>query len=374
MTKIFSAIADYIRECDKWLMLFCFLATGFGCIAVLSAGSTNQFLVQLGSMFFGFTLAIAISKIDYSFYKKIWPLLALIGLVPVFLTFFIGFGPDGTDDKAWLLLPGNLSFQPSELLKIMFIITFALHLSAVKDKINKFYNILLLCLHGGFPVALIHLQGDDGTAIVFFIIFISMMFMAGIKIRFFVMAFVGIAIALPLAYFYLLNDDQKSRILSLFDLEADLLGSGWQQWQGRIAFANGGLFGKGLFSGERVQSGSIPEAYNDFILSAIGEELGLIGVLLVFLLLGAICFKMLHDSHLARDKMGSLICVGVFAMLFAQIIINVGMCVSWLPVIGVTLPFFSAGGTSLACLFCGVGLVLSVYMHKTSRTLYLRDD
>ncbi len=374
MTKIFSAIADYIRECDKWLMLFCFLATGFGCIAILSAGSVNQFIVQLGSMALGFSMAIAISKIDYSFYKKIWPLLALVGLVPVFLTFFIGFGPDGTDDKAWLMLPGNISFQPSELLKIMFIITFALHLSATKEKLNKFYNLILLCIHGGFPVVLIHLQGDDGTAIVFLLIFLFMMFMAGVKLRFFVTAFVGIAIAVPIAYFYLLNDDQKTRILSLFNLESDLLGSGWQQWQGRIAFANGGIFGSGLFQGERVQSGSIPEAYNDFIISAIGEELGLIGVLLAFVLLGAICIKALHVSHIARDKMGSLICVGFFAMVFAQIIINLGMCISWLPVIGVTLPFFSAGGTSLACLYCGLGLVLSVYMHKTSRTLYLRDE
>ena len=211
--------------------------------------------------------------------------------------------------------------------------------------------------------------------------------------------------ALPLGYFYVLDEDQKARILSLFDLEADLLGTGWQQWQGRIALANGGLFGKGLFKGDLVQSDSIPEAYNDFIFTAIGEELGLIGCLVVFLLLGALCIRVVAVAHAARDDMGNYICMGVFGMILAQLIINIGMCTSvlpvigvtlpffsaggtsllclflgigmctsLLPVIGVTLPFFSAGGTSLCCLFSGVGLLLSVHLHKTSRTLYLHDN
>jgi len=374
MRSIFAAIADYIRECDKWLVLLCSGATLFGCVAVLSSGSTNQFIVQFAAMFLGLTISIVVSKIDYLIYKKFWPLCALVGLVPVFLTFFIGFAPDGTDDKAWLMLPGNISFQPAELLKIMFIITFSLHLSGVKEKVNKLGHLLLLCLHGAFPVVLIHFQGDDGTAIVFLVIFLVMMFIAGVKIRFFVTAFLALAVAVPIAYFYILNDDQKTRILSLFSLESDLLGSGWQQWRGRIAFANGGLGGAGLFEGDLVQSGGIPEGYNDFIIASIGEELGFIGVLLAFVLLSAICIRILKVGHIARDDMGVYICAGVFAMILAQIIINLGMCLSLLPVIGVTLPFFSAGGTSLCCLFCGVGLVLSVYLHKSSRTLYLHDE
>lgn len=374
MRSFFSGIADYIRECDKLLLFLCTGATLFGCVAIMSAGSTSQFLMQVIALFLGLIIALIVSKIDYSVYKKVWPLVALVGLAPVFLTFFIGYAPDGTDDKAWLLLPGNISFQPAELLKIMFIVTFSLHLSAVKEKINKFYNIILLCIHGAFPVILIHFQGDDGTALVFLFIFLAMMFAAGIKIRFFVIAFAAIAVAVPIAFMYIMNEDQKTRILSLFDIESDLLGSGWQQWRGRVALANGGAFGKGLFEGDLVQSGSIPEGYNDFILTSIGEELGFIGSIAVLLLLVAICVRVLYVSHKARDNMGSYICIGVFGMLFAQMIINVGMCISWLPVIGVTLPFFSAGGTSLCCLFCGIGLVLSVYMHKSSRTLYLHDD
>ncbi len=374
MNRMLSSIADYIRECDKVLVALCCFASLYGGVAVLSAGSLRQFIMQMLGFVMGVIVAIIISKFDYKIYKKLWPLAVLVGLVPVILTFFIGYAPDGTDDKAWLLLPGNVSFQPSEFLKIIFIITFSLHLSAVQDKLNKFYNVILLCLHGAFPVVLIHLQGDDGTAIVFFSMFLAMMFAAGLKIRYFIMAFVAVIAIIPVAYFYLLNDDQRTRILSLFDLEADLLGSGWQQWRGRIAFANGGFWGKGLFEGDLVQSGSIPEGYNDFIITSIGEELGFFGCMAVLGLLLAIGLRVLFVSNRSRDKMGSYICVGVFAMLLAQIIINVGMCVSWLPVIGVTLPFFSAGGTSLLCLFCGIGLVLSVYMHKSSSTLYLHDD
>lgn len=374
MGRFFGGIADYIRESDKIVFGLSVASTLFGCLAILSAGSVRQFLVQFVALLLGIAVAIALSKIDYGIYKRLWPLVALLGLVPVILTFFIGFAPDGTDDKAWLMLPGNLTFQPSELLKIAFIVTFSLHLSAVKDKINKLYNIILLCIHGAFPVALIHFQGDDGTAIVFFIMFLCMMFSAGIKARYFIAAAVAIIVAAPIAYFYILSDDQKSRILSLFDLEADLLGSGWQQWQGRVALANGGIFGKGLFKGDLVQSGTIPEQYNDFIFTAIGEELGIIGCLLVFVLLGALCIRILAVGHASRDNLGSYMCIGVFAMFLAQIIINIGMCTSLLPVIGVPLPFFSAGGTSLVCIYCGAGLILSVYLNKTSRTLYLHDN
>ena len=374
MKRILSGIADYIRETDKILLSLCALASLYGCVAVLSAGSTRQFLVQFVSLLLGIFIAIVLSKIDYDFYKKIWPIAAVVGLIPVFLTFYIGYAPDGTDDKAWLMLPGNISFQPAEFLKIIFVLTFSLHLSAVKENLNKLRHVLLLCLHGAFPVLLIHFQGDDGTAMVFFIMFLCMLFAAGLKLRYFLAAFLAIAVVCPIAYLYVLNDDQKARILSIFNLESDLLGSGWQQWRGRVALANGGIFGKGLFSGDLVQSGSIPEGYNDFILTAIGEELGLLGVLAVFLLLILICIRILRVSSLSRDPMGSYICVGIFSMLAAQLIINAGMCLSLLPVIGVTLPFFSAGGTSLCCLFCGIGLVLSVYMHKTSRTLYLHDN
>lgn len=380
MKHILRRTADYIRECDKVLMILCVFATSFGCIAVLSAtyqttSSLRQFIMQFVCMIIGIVAVIVISNFNYKDIAKLWPLIALIGLIPVILTFFIGYAPGQTDDKAWLPLPGGIRFQPAELLKIVFIITFSYHVYRIGKNIFKLRHMLLLCIHGAFYVLLIHFQGDDGTALIFAIMFVGMMFLAGIKLRYFIIAGSAATISLPIVFLFVMNEDQKQRITSLFfPQEKDYLGVLWQQWRARIAFANGGLWGTGLFKGPYVQSGSIPEGHNDFIFASIGEELGMLGCLAVLLLLFAICARSIRIGYLANDKMGLIICGGVFSMLAAQIIVNIGMNVSLLPVIGVTLPLFSAGGTSLICTYLGIGLVMSVYMHRNSGTIYLRDE
>lgn len=377
MKKIWYRIADYVRETDKIFIILCLFAGMFGCTAVLSAtnytGSHRQFFVQFFCNIIGFAAAVLISTVDFETMMRWWFVAAAVGVVPVILTFFIGFAPAGTDDKAWLMLPGNITFQPSELLKIAFIVTFTTHLIKIDDKVNKFPHLFLLGLHGAFPVALIHFQGDDGTALVFAIMMVCMLFAAGLKVRYFVIAIVCVLIAAPLIYFFVMNSDQQARIQTIFDLEADIQGAGYQQWRGRAALAGGGIFGQGLFKGELTQLGKagIPESYNDFIFTCIGEELGILGCLGVIGVLIAICFRALHTGKVCKKPAGSIICAGFFGMVAAQSLINIGMCVSLLPVIGITLPFFSAGGTSLCCLYCGIGLVLSVYLHKDSRVLEL---
>lgn len=377
MKHLWYNIANYIRECDKVFIFLCFFATSFGCVAVLSStygisSSAKQFITQLLCMLVGFVAAIIISRFNYQNFGKLWPFFAAVGIIPVLLTFYIGYAPGNTDDKAWLILPGNISFQPSELLKVVFIITFSYHIGRLGDSIHKFHNILLLCLHGAIPVLLIHLQGDDGTALIFALMFISMMFVSGIKLRYFVILGSVVVVALPVAFFLIMNEDQQSRIYSLlFPTEADYLGVLWQQWRARIALANGGLFGAGLFNGPSVQSGNIPEGYNDFIFSSIGEELGILGCLCVIILIFAICFRIMKTGHKSADKTGQIICTGVFSMLAFQSIINIGMNLSLIPVIGITLPLFSAGGTSLLCTLLAIGLVMSVYMHRHSSAPYL---
>ncbi len=376
MGRLVSKIADFFRETDKLMLFLCIFASLFGSVAVLSAtrhlGTMRPFLVQLIGLFGGTVAALIISAFDFETLMRRWYLIAPLGLIPVILTFFIGYAPKGTDDKAWLDL-GFTTFQPSELLKIAFIITFATHIDRIKDGINKPKNLIPLCLHGAFPVLLIHFQGDDGTALVFAVMFVCMLCAAGVSWKYFVSAFVALLAAAPLIYFVIMNDQQRTRIKTLFDIESDIQGATFQQYRGRMALANGRLFGQGLFKGTLTQSGGVPEGQNDFIFVSIGEELGFIGCLLVLILLGAVCFKALNVARICRKQSGKIICVGFFGMMFAQILINVGMCVALLPVIGVTLPFFSAGGTSLLCIFLGVGLVLGVYMHRNTRTLYLRD-
>ncbi|MBQ4154538.1 MAG: rod shape-determining protein RodA [Clostridia bacterium] len=377
MRSILNSIADYIRECDKWLFLLCIAAGGYGSLAVLTAtqhiGSNRKFLVQVFTVVLGTAVAIFISRFDYNIYKKLWPLIMGVCLFLVLLTFVIGFGPAGTDDKAWLMLPGGLTFQPSELLKIAFIITFSLHLEHLGENINKLKYLIPLLAHGFAPVLLIHLQGDDGTAIIFGVVMITMLFMAGLKLRYFVIFAAAVVVAAPLVYFLVLNPDQQARIQTMLDLESDLQGTGWQQWRGRIALANGGVWGQGLFKGELTQTGAVPEGHNDLIFVSIGEELGMVGCIAVLILLAAICLRILRIGDIAREKSGKLICVGVFAMLVSQIVVNLGMCLSITPVIGVTLPFFSAGGTSLVCLFCSIGVVMSIYMHRNARLMRIHD-
>ena len=376
MGKIIAKIADFIRETDKLMVLLCVVATSFGSVAVYSAtthlNSLRPFLVQLAGMIVGIVAAIVISSIDFEKYSKYWYLIAALGLIPVILTFFIGWAPEGTDDKAWLDL-GFTTFQPSELLKICFIITFATHLNKVKKSINKIKTLLPICAHGAIPVLLIHFQGDDGTALVFAVMVLCMMWAAGVSWKYFISAFAVVVAASPVIYFLIMNDEQRARLLNVFDIESDIMGATYQQYYGRMALANGGFWGQGLFKGSLTQSAGVPEGQNDFIFVSIGEELGFVGCMLVLILLGSIGFRAIHIARNCNKQSGKIMCVGFFGMMLAQIIINIGMCVALLPVIGVTLPFFSAGGTSLICMYFGVGLVLSVYKHRNTRTLYLRD-
>lgn len=375
MLKLFQRFADFIRETDKILLFLCFFTTLYGCAAVFtSTYYMNNFrpvIIQTGCMFLGIICALIVSTFDFERIFRRWYFVALLGLIPVLLTFFIGFAPEGTDDKAWLDL-GFTTFQPSELLKICFIITFSLHLSRVKENINKLKYLLPVCAHGVAPVILIHFQGDDGTALVFAIIVLFMMWSAGVSWKYFAAAFSAAIVAAPFIYFFVMNDDHRARIMLLFDIDADIKGVGYQQWLGRRALAGGGFTGQGYLQGNLTQSGIIPEGHNDFIFTQIGEELGFLGCLTVIILLTAICLRCVKVAKISTKDTGKYMCIGVFAMLFAQAVINIGMCTSILPVIGITLPFFSAGGTSLLCLYLGIGLVLNVYKHRNERSVYLR--
>ena len=377
MRRLWATIADFIRETDKILLLLSIFTSLYGCMAVYSAtqykGSVRPAIVQMIGLLVGILAAVLLSVIDYEKIFKIWYLIAAAGIVPVILTFFIGFAPVGTDDRAWLDF-GFTTFQPSELLKITFLITFSLHLSRVKPTINKLKTLIPVCLHGAIPIVIIHIQGDDGTVLVFVIMVIFMMWAAGVSSKYFISLIVTAALVSPLVYFFIMNQDQKARVMAIFDASADTQGVMYQQSRGLTALANGGWFGQGFLKGSLTRTGAVPEAYNDFIFVSIGEEFGLIGSLLVILLISSICFRCIRIARLSSKESGKLICIGMFAILFAQMTINVGMCLQIFPVVGITLPFFSAGGTSLSCILLGIGLVLNVYKHRDSRTIYLHDD
>lgn len=379
LKKVQAFLKHYFRNIDKWLLLFCCAISVLGVLiqytlvhsdqAGLLAISNRVVLVQAAASAAGILGAVFLSNFDYHVLAKLWKLYIPASLFLVLLTFFIGMQRDESiDDKAWLPLPFGMTFQPSELLKICFILSFAYHLSKVKNELNRPLNVLLLCLHGGFPVLLVHFQGDDGTAIVFACIFVVMIFAAGLDWKYIAAGAAALMAFIPIAWQYLLSDDQRQRFLSVYLSEyADPLKADYQQRLGRISIGLGGTFGKGLFQEDYWY---VPEMQNDFVFSFIGQALGFVGTMIVVVLLSGICFRAVANARMAPDPLGTYICYGFFGMFFSQCLINIGMCISVLPVVGITLPFLSSGGSSIAITYLGVGLVLSVSLHRETNLLF----
>ncbi len=362
---IWEEFVRYVRRMDKVLLLLCLAALTFGCVILYSEVQAefitmNKWKMQVICAGIGIAALLVLSAISYRFLSRVWFLHLPVTLGLVLLTFSslpIVYKPDNTDDAAWLRY-GSLSLQPSELLKVSFILTFALHLSKVRDEINKPSHILLLCLHGAFPCLLIFKQGDMGSALVFFFIFLCMFFTAGVSWKYVLLGMGVAGVAAPVVWFSgLIPDYLKNRFLVLGDLENAALKEAYQQLQGRQILGSGQIFGKGLFSDDFVYVFAIE---NDMILAHVGQALGFVGCAAVILLLLAICVKILLIARASRDPLGCYICTGVFAMLLFQFAINVGMVLCVLPVIGITLPLFSQGGTSVVTTCLSVGLCMSV--------------
>ncbi len=370
MNSFTKSLKNFFTKTDKLLWILTIGAVTYSILLISSMQRTsdyNYLQSQLIAVFIGYTVAIVVSIIDYENLLNAWWLLALVGLIMLILVFFLGINVTGTDDTAWIRLPGGFTFQPSELVKLVFIITFSKHLQILNqtDKLHSLFGVLSLIPHIALPVVLIHMQGDDGTALVFLFMFIIMSFAGGVQIRYFLIMFLLLCTSIPLIWNYFLNDEHKNRLIALFDIDGNAMTNyGWQQYQGKVSIASGGLEGYGLYNGPRVASGIVPEQENDFIFTVAGEELGFFGCALLILILLLILIKILFNSTLSRDYSGKCICIGVFSMIASQTVINIGMVLGLLPVIGITLPFFSSGGTSMLSILISIGMVQSVYSHK----------
>lgn len=378
MKKFFKSIKNFIRETDKILLLLCTLASAYGCVSVLSATLwtvdeeekfSRDFLVMCAACIAGIVIALIISLIDYEFIMKMAPLIGLFCIGIMLLLFAVGVGPiERPDAKTWLKF-GSVFFQPSELVKIGYIITFGVHLEKLKGNINHPLSILQLGVHALIPILLVMKSGDMGSALVFIIITVAMLFVAGLHWGYFLGGGLLVVAALPLAWVFVLDNIQKERFLALAypELYTDVI---YQQERGMAALGGGGITGQGLFQGRLTQTpDAIPEAENDMIFTVIGEELGLVGTVLALLLLTFIVIRIIRTGR--HDNIGNtkVMCYGVAAMIAGQVIINVGMCLMLLPVIGITLPFFSAGGSSNLCIYFSIGLILSFYRYNQQRDL-----
>ena len=377
MRKFGEKIIDYFRRADKLLWILITAISIYALVllnTVPYSGSRSYFTTQLMAIAIGYIGALILTGFDYRDLASLWWLAAGVSILLLVYTHFAGFGiqsSGGMDTKAWITIPVvGLSFQTSELVKIVFIVTYAKHISTVKERglLDHPLHVMLLGLHALFPVAwMVLVQKDMGSAVVFFFMFLAVSFAAGVKLRWFAATAGLLAVALPLAWnFGVIKDYQKTRLTSFLHLEDDPTGTGWQQIQGRISIGSGQLFGRGLGTAPRVQKGVVSIQESDYIFSVAAESLGFIGCCAVILLLLGLMIRTLYVGIHATDILGTAICVGFFGMIAIQTVTNLGMCLNLLPVMGVTLPFFSAGGSSSACLYFGFGLVESVAMHRIS--------
>ena len=380
--KILRVIKDFLRETDFFLLIPCLLLSAYGVLMVhsatlyrLSSGETihRDTLVMLIAVLAGVFLALFLSVIDYDFIVRLWPVVAALGLALMLILFKWGVSPDGRDDAfTWIKIPKlGIMVQPSELLKIAFIVTFSMHLDYLRDRINEWKSMLFLFIHAAIPIGLVVLTGDVGSALVFLFIFVGMMFLSGVYLRYFAAAVAFGFAAAPILWMRFFSDFQKDRFLAVYSpssLEPSTYETIiYQQKQGINAIGSGGFKGAGLFKGLYTQNGLVPESRNDMVLTVVCEELGFLGAMLLLVLLGIVVVRIAHTARSTHVNVSKLLCWGAALMIGSQVFINIGMCLKLLPVIGITLPFMSAGGSSNLSVYLAIGLVLSVYRFNKDR-------
>lgn len=358
------------KELDYTLILLTLLCTGFGIVMISSAvnslsDGSKYVIIQSVAAAIGFVLMAFLTAVNYEKAGSAWKVIYLGCIMLLVLVLIAGTGKADTGSKSWIRF-GPIGIQPSEFVKIGFIITLSKRVADFGSELNEPKNILRLLAHLGILLFFIMLQPDFGTSMVFIFIFVGIVFAAGISYKYIVTAIGTIVGIIPMAWFFFLEEYQKNRIRVFFNPESDPLGSGYHVIQSKIAIGSGQIFGKGLYQGTQTQLGYLPVKHTDFIFAVVGEELGLIGCLVVTAMLFAIVYRCLIDSSRTKSDMSRYICIGVACMFLAHIFENIGMCIGLMPVTGIPLPFFSYGGSSILTNYAAIGLVLSICMRKKS--------
>ena len=372
----FSDIRDFLRRADMPLFLLCLAASVIGVVIISSATKSynkpSMVYVQIAAMIIGVVLYFLFTVIDTDIIADQWPLLLVAELVLLLL--LIPFGSQGdTGNKSWIRFLG-IGIQPSEIVKVIYIVLSAKHISFLRDyrDLSSPLSVFQIAAHFGVLFMLIlGISGDLGNALIFFFIFFIMMYVSGLKLYWFLFGGAALAVMIPLAWNHVLSTRQKERILAPYDPTIDPEGYGvnWEPNQAKLALSSGRLTGTGLYQGTQTQSNAIDSKHADYIFAAIGEELGMIGCIVVILLLTAIILRCVYVGLHSRSSFGMLVCFGVAAAFSFQTFVNIGMCLGLTPVIGVALPFFSYGGSSLFTSFAAMGLVSGIH-YKPKPTQY----
>lgn len=366
-------IKKFFSRTDWVLLALCLTASIFGVVVIASAttiqGSSSYVSKQLIALVLGLCLYVLISFVDMEVLGEHQLMLSIFAAL--FLASLYPFGIDGgTGNKSWLQIPGvPFMIQPAEYCKIIYIIVIARIMTIYQESINSLNCVSRIALVSAVFLGLIVvISKDAGVALIYVFAFIIMALAGGFSFIWFAVAGIGLAVIVPVLWTSgLIREDQKVRIMVLFDETIDPTGldERYQTYHSLNAISGGGLTGQGLFSGTHTQSGNIPEQHTDLIFAVIGEELGFLGCMLCIALLLAIILRILYIGNHSQSYFYRMLCVGIAGTLIFQILINIGMCLGLMPVIGVTLPFISYGGSSILSLFIAMGVVSSVRLHPS---------
>lgn len=383
MRYIANFVRNFFRKADLLLLLLCIVTTAFGCLIIASAtnvsasGSTRYLMVQIASTCIGIVFYALFSSIDTDFFSE--HRRAMIFLCFTLLLMLIPFGTDnGTGNKSWIPIPIiGIHVQPAEVCKLPLVLILASIMASHQNRPSHIFSVMHIGLVVAALVGLnLVVSKDLGVSLIFIFIFLVMAFAGGVSIIWFLCGFGALVAAAPIIW-PLLGNYQRNRILMILDPSIDPNGLTVRYHTVRSlrSLTGGGLLGQGLFNGNRTQT---PDAlfaqHTDFIFSAIGEEMGYIGCLLVLVLLFSIIARIVWVGTRSQDYMRRMVCFGCAAALIFQVVINVGMCMGILPVIGLTLPFISYGGSSIISLYAMMGLVSGVYAKPApaSQERYIR--
>jgi rod shape determining protein RodA len=354
---------NLVKNIDKLLLVLplFFAAASITMIASITTDGVNlanrSVIVQSGAFIIGYVAIILVLLLDYKFYERYEKLLYVLSLL-FQLTVYTPRGTDmGTGSLAWIDL-GFITMQPSELVKISFVLVFANFLARRRESLATFKGIAFCVLYAAPFLALI-VKEDFGSGLVLAVMCVGMVFYAGVDGKLFSRLFVAFLVMIPILYRFM-DGYQKDRIDAFLHPQNLSIQATWHVLQAKVAIGSGGLFGKGLFSGTQKELNFLPVQESDFIFAVTVEELGLAGGTLVILMYFIFLLRMWRVAGRAKDMYGALIVIGILSMFVFQIFENIGMTMGVMPVTGITLPLFSAGGTSVLANMIAVGLVLNI--------------
>jgi len=357
---------NFIKHFKKldWVLIACVvLVTCFGLVGIWSAGvaKNNFFDFEKQLIFFaiGFSIMIAMSFFDYRILRNnSYLILALYFLSLIFLVGLYFFAPIIRGTRGWYKI-GLLTLDPNEPIKIILIVLLAKYFSARHVEMYKFRHIVFSGLYVLLPAILIFLKPDLGGVTVLLFMWIGILMISGIKIKHFLILSLCFVLIAGFSWQFLLKDYQKGRVVA-FLFPYDVLGSSWSQTQTKIAIGSGQILGEGIGKGSQVQYGFLPEPHTDFIFSVIAQEWGLVGIGVFFVVYLLLIWRILKIAIESESNFPRLFAIGFAIVLITQFVINIGMNLALLPVVGIYLPFVSYGGSGLIANFVSLGILQSI--------------